>query len=142
MQQGSVVSLRLCTGHRQPMKVVQEAQAITDTGLEGDRHAREGGARQVLLMDKETLESLSLQAGDVRENVTTEGLDLKELQPGNVLFVGSEVTLEVTGECEPCSRMDELRPGLRQALEGRRGILTMVLNGGTIRVGDPARVEP
>ena len=84
----------------------------------------------------------SLGAGDVRENMTTAGLDLRQIQPGNVFFIGSEVTLEVTGDCEPCRRMDELRPGLREALDGRRGILTMVLSGGSLKVGDSVRVEP
>jgi MOSC domain-containing protein YiiM len=38
--------------------------------------------------------------------------------------------------------MDAIRPGLQARLKGRRGILTMVINGGPIKVGDPIRIEP
>ena len=61
---------------------------------------------------------------------------------GQVFFIGGEVTLEATGPCEPCSRMDEIRPGLRVDLLDRRGIVTMVISGGTLRVGDAVRLEP
>ena len=50
--------------------------------------------------------------------------------------------MEATGLCEPCDQMDALRPGLQEALKDRRGVLAMVLNGGTLRVGDSVRVEP
>jgi MOSC domain-containing protein YiiM len=93
-------------------------------------------------MDKETLDGFGLPIGIVKENVTVEGLDLSTVQAGNVFFIGDEVTLEATGPCEPCTRMDEIRPGLRETLDGRRGIITMVLNGGTLRVNDTVRVEP
>ena len=96
----------------------------------------------MLFMDSETLQEFRLQPGDVRENVTTSGLDLSAIQPGNVLFVGSEATFEVTGLCDPCQRMDDIRQGLREELAGRRGLLTTVINGGAIQPGDSVRVEP
>ena len=142
MEQGRVVALYLCKEHRQPMTPVQEAVAISDLGLEGDRHARQGSARQVLVMDVETLAAFDLAPGVIKENITVEGLDLSSVTAGQVFFIGDEVTLEATGPCEPCSRMDEIRPGLRTELDGRRGIVTMVLNGGALGVGDTVRVEP
>ena len=59
-----------------------------------------------------------------------------------MFFIGDQVTLEATGPCEPCSRMDEIRPGLQGELKDRRGIITTVLNGGSLEVGDAIRVEP
>ena len=38
--------------------------------------------------------------------------------------------------CDPCDRMDQLRPGLRSLLEDRRGMLAHVVAGGEIAVGD------
>jgi MOSC domain-containing protein YiiM len=32
--------------------------------------------------------------------------------------------------------MDDLRPGLQEAIRGERGVLARVVSGGTIRVGD------
>jgi MOSC domain-containing protein YiiM len=138
--QGSVASLQLCPAHRTPMQPVETARAIQDGGLEGDRHAHSGGSRQVLLMDEETLAAFGLGAGVVKENITTRGLALKILAPGTRLRVGGAL-LEVTMTCTPCRRMDEIREGLREALEGQRGLLARVVEGGTLRVGDPIRVE-
>lgn len=142
MQEGTIVSVQVAGQSRQPMQPLQQAQAVSDFGIQGDRKASRGSARQVLFMDSETLQEFRLQPGDVRENVTTSGLDLSAVQTGNVLFVGAEATFEVTGLCDPCRRMDDIRPGLREELAGRRGLLTTVINGGQIHPGDSVRVEP
>jgi MOSC domain-containing protein YiiM len=120
------------------MREVEEALAVANRGLDGCAHGRPGGRRQVLLMDAETLGGLGLPAGAVKENITTRGLTLKELHPGQCLRMG-EVLLAVTLPCEPCSRMDEIRKGLQQELRGRRGMLCRVVEAGRIRRGD--RIE-
>jgi MOSC domain-containing protein YiiM len=38
--------------------------------------------------------------------------------------------------CDPCSRMDEIRPGLQTELDGRRGMLARVVRGGEVAAGD------
>lgn len=99
----------------------------------------------MLVMDKETLDKYGLQPGQVKENITITGMDLSQATQGNVFFIGTEdnhVTLEVTGDCEPCQKMDALIPGLQKEIFGRRGILTVVLQGGEINVGDTVRLEP
>lgn len=141
MQNRTVASLQLCIQHRKPMSFVTETRAIAELGLEGDLHARVGSKRQVLLMDIETLQDFELQPGMVRENITVKGMDMSVLKPGEVLRIGQEVVLEVTGDCEPCERMDELKMGLQQALQGRRGILAVVRTGGVLRLGDGISVD-
>lgn len=121
------------------MKPVESATAIVNLGLEGDRHARPDSTRQVLLMDAETLSALGLDFGAVKENMTTRGVPLASLLVGQQLQVGDEVELEVTKPCEPCGRMDEIRSGLQQALQGRRGMLARAVRGGHIRRGDSIR---
>ena len=138
-QSGSIASLQICPAPRAPMQVIESARVIQDWGLEGDRHAQSGGTRQVLLMDEETLSGFGLAAGVVKENITTRGIDLKTLAPGTRLVIGSAL-LELTKSCTPCSRMDEIRPGLREALEGQRGMLARVVEGGLLRVGDPIEI--
>ena len=138
-QAGTIVSIQVCPAPRAPMQAQENARAIEDSGLEGDRHAQSGGTRQVLLMDEETLSTFGLAAGTVKENITTRGIDLKTLAPGTRLVIGSAV-LELTKSCTPCSRMDEIRPGLREALEGQRGMLARVVAGGILRVGDPIEI--
>ncbi len=142
-QQGTIVSLQLAVAHREPMKTVESANLISNYGIEGDRHAISEGvrvARQVLLMDEETLERFGLSHGQIRENVTTSGIDFASLEAGSKVALGDDVVVRITGHCAPCSRMDEIRPGLRVDLEGQRGMLAYVVQGGEIKVGDGVRV--
>ncbi len=135
-----VVQLFIKPGHGQPMTPVPEAQAVQGQGLQGDA-AFGRSRRQVLLMDTLALARFDLKPGEVRENITLEGLDTASLQAGTGLQIG-EATLEVTGPCAPCDYMDSLRPGLRQAIEGRRGVLAVVHTGGRIRPGDLVATLP
>lgn len=141
MKRGRIVALHLCEEHRAPMIPVQEVMAISGLGLAGDRHAIKDSLRQVLVMDKETLEALGLAPGIIKENVTVEGLDFPSIEVGHVFRIGDDVILEATGPCTACPRMDEIRPGLQSDIDGRRGIITRVLNGGALRVGDAVHVE-
>src|SRR3990172_10845462 len=121
------------------MREVEGVMAVADRGFEGCRHSRTGSRRQVLLVESETLESFGLAPGQVKENITTRGVRLNDLAAGQRLGLGQSV-LEVTGPCEPCARMDEIRMGLQQELHGRRGILCRVVEGGRILRGDAIQV--
>jgi len=141
-QNPRIASLQLCVGHGEPMEVVDSAAFVAGFGIEGDRHAVRFGARtarQVLLMDEQTLEGFGLVHGQVRENVTVADVDLHALVAGQRLELGDQVVLEITGHCNPCANMDEIRPGLRGALDGQRGMLATVVTGGLARVGDDVR---
>jgi|TARA_B100001750_G_scaffold59053_1_gene46804 MOSC domain-containing protein YiiM len=120
------------------MKEVNDANFITGQGMEGDRHLRSDGRRsnrQVLIMDSETLSHFDLLPGQVRENVTVAGLDFSSISAGDKVSLGGDVILEITGDCEPCARMDELRPGLKDEIDGKRGLLAFVEKGGVVSVG-------
>jgi MOSC domain-containing protein YiiM len=118
-----------------PMEELSEVHAMGDRGFDGCAHGRPGSKRQVLLVDRETLEAMDLQPGVIRENITTDGLNVNSLQVGQLLRVG-EARLEVSAVCTPCDQMEAIRPGLRKELWGRRGMLCRVLDSGVIRRGD------
>jgi MOSC domain-containing protein YiiM len=120
---------------RLPMEELPEVRAVNDTGFEGCAHGRSGSKRQVLLVDRETLEAMELQPGILRENITTDGLNVNSLPIGQLLRAG-EARLEVTAVCTPCDQMEAIRRGLRKELWGRRGMLCRVLEGGVVRRGD------
>jgi MOSC domain-containing protein YiiM len=121
---------------RLPMEEIEEVQVVAKVGLEGCAHARAGGGpRQVLLVDRETLEAMDLRPGIVRENITTDGIDVNSLAQNQELRIG-EVRLQVSEICHPCDQLEKIRPGLRREMRGRRGMLCRVLEGGMIRKGD------
>ncbi|MEF2277085.1 MOSC domain-containing protein [Deinococcus sp. YIM 134068] len=103
------------------------------------------GKRQVTLLLAEHLPVIAALSGlevvtpeMLRRNVLVSGLSLLALKEAR-LQIG-EVVLEGTGECHPCSRMEEeLGPGGYNAVRGHGGITARVLRGGVIRVGDEVR---
>ncbi len=134
-----VVAIFLSPGKRQPVIGVESARALANHGLEGDVHARPGTDRQMLLMDQESLDDLGLKPGELKESVTTAGLRLYEQPSGQLLRLGGAV-LQLTRPCTPCGEMNGIRPGLQQALIGRRGYLARVVGSGDIRIADA--IEP
>jgi MOSC domain-containing protein YiiM len=117
------------------MEQLAYVPVITNAGFEGCAHARPGGKRQVLLVDQETLEAMNLRPGIIRENITTEGLNVNGLETGEQLQIG-DVRLEVSAVCTPCDQLERVRQGLRKEIWGRRGMLCRVVSGGILRCGD------
>jgi MOSC domain-containing protein YiiM len=123
------------------MQLVPSAKLVEGLGIEGDKHASAASKRQVLLADKEALDAVGVLPGTIKENVTVEGVDVMGLPEGTRVHLGRSAVVEITEICEPCFRMDEIREGLKQELDGRRGMVSRVVQGGTISVGDPITIE-
>ena len=140
MPQGTITNLHIARVKGTPSDPVQEATAISGLGLEGDRSAYEGNTRQVLFVDKEILDGAGLVPGQVKENITVTGMNVSQVQPGQVFTIGDNVTLEAVGDCEACGKMDAIRMGLMDEIQGKRGMLAKVINGGSIKVGDSVTV--
>jgi len=49
-----------------------------------------GGEGYTVDMDKETLDSTGLSPGEIKENITTVGMDINSLQVGQQLALGNE----------------------------------------------------
>ena len=128
---GLFVSPARGSGRSEPRERVL---AIESQGLEGCAHANPP-RREVLLASKEHLDALGVDPGAIRENLTVEGADVHDWPVGQRVKVG-EALFEITMVCDPCHRMDELRAGLRTLLDGKRGMLAHVVEGGEIALGD------
>jgi uncharacterized protein YcbX len=113
---------------------IDEAQ-LSIRGLEGDFHAEMADSRQVLMVSGFVLDELGITPGSLFENMVIDNLDVMSLKTGQRLGIGN-AELEVTIPCAPCIQMDRVRKGLRQALDGKRGMFARVVTAGTIRVGD------
>lgn len=140
--------------------LVNEARAEPGQGLIGDRwtsrnrSGRPSSKREVTLFQAEHLPMLANWCGiatldpiRLRRNLLVSGLNLismRSLFPGLVLewAVGSEVVVQVTGPCDPCSKMAaELGLGSYNALRGHGGMTARILSGGLIRIGDRVRLK-
>jgi len=114
--------------------------AIEKKGLEGDRS--KGGNRQVTLIQKEHIAAVASFLGKssieftlTRRNILVEGINLLALK-GKQFQIG-EAILEYSGECHPCSRMEEaLGEGGYNAMRGHGGITAKIIKSGLISNGD------
>jgi len=128
---GLFVSPERGSGRSEPRERVR---AIESQGLEGCAHGNPP-RREVLLASQDHLDALGVEPGAIRENVMVAGADVHSWPVGQRVKVGGAL-LEITMVCDPCHRMDDLRPGLRAQLDGKRGMLAHVVQGGEIALGD------
>ena len=140
-----------------PVETLEQVDITAHQGLTGDSRGRFAD-RAVTVLAKEGWAAAMAELGlppDTdwtlrRANLLTEGIELPRA-PGGVIGVG-DVLLEVTGELNPCSRMEEQQSGLLKALspDWRGGVTCRVLKEGHIKKGDsvqtlispPARARP
>jgi MOSC domain-containing protein YiiM len=139
---GMVTWLGLRPNRRVPMQPVMVLQLDPAQGTLGDRYAGRSGSRHLTLLQAEHLAAigsyLGLPAVDparLRRNVVVSGLNLLALK-GQRFRLG-EAVLEMTGECHPCSRMEEeFGTGGYNAVRGHGGITARVLDSGAVSLGD------
>lgn len=139
---GRVAWIGLRPARRAAMTSVAEAIADTTQGLAGDRYHGRSGSRQVTLIQREHLAAIASHLGlnhvapeQFRRNIVVEGINLAALKDHR--FRLGNAVLAWTGECHPCSWMEQtFGPGGYNAVRGHGGITARVIEGGTIAIGD------
>ena len=137
---------------RGPMETVGHIRVSREEGLHGDFRGAirpgKSGRRQISLIEAESWRAAMADLGteipwqERRANLLIEGIRLPR-EAGKVIAIGASLRIETTTECDPCSRMEEIAPGLKAALmpDWRGGVLGRVISDGEIAVGDEVRIE-
>ena len=132
---------------RAPMLALEHAEISRDTGVARDFRGKPGD-RQVTVISLAAWRAVCADIGREipwttrRANLLVDGVELARTT-GSVICVGP-VRLRVTGELDPCSRMDEQFAGLTDALrpDWRGGVTCAVLEGGSVALGDAVSLQP
>lgn len=109
-------------------------------GIQGDISANTISPRQVLIVTTDILQEFKLNPGDLRENLVISDLEINSLSSGDELLIGSSVKLRLTFNCEACNFVKKLSISPSK-INGKRGILAVVIQGGVIRRNDPVHIS-
>ena len=145
-EEGTLLGIAIRKKTRAPMDTLNSVMVTTGRGLVGDFRGKPGN-RQVTVLSREDWDSACQELGRElpwtvrRANLLVEGIKLRETT--DCLIHIDDLTLEVTGETDPCSRMEEAETGLTKALtpNWRGGVLCRVISDGDISLGAKVVLE-
>ena len=165
---GYVVAVSRSASHSFSKQNAAGIRLLEGSGVEGDAHRgttvkhrsrlkrspHAPNLRQVHLIHAELHDELrergfSVEPGEMGENVTTRGLELLALPTGTRLRLGVSAVVELTGLRNPCVQLDRFQRGLQEAVLDRApdgtlvrkaGVMSIVVEGGVVRPGDPISV--
>ena len=138
----SIKAIAIKNRPRIEMQAIDDAQISVTNGIQGDFRGSQRG-RQVTIMSESAWQKVCRELDTElpwtvrRANLLVDGIEFDATWVGKILRIG-KAELVVTGETDPCSRMDEQQPGLTAALtpEWRGGISCDVVKPGDIKIGD------
>ena len=145
-QKGTLVWIGIRPVRKVKLIALNEVAIIAGEGLAGDHFSvKSSNKREVTLIQQEHIDavgsylSTTIAPELLRRNLVTKGINLLALKDKQ--FSIGETILQYTGECQPCSRMEEnLGPGGYNAMRGHGGITASIVQDGMIRLGDKIQV--
>ena len=116
---------------------------VADYGVADDAHAGDWH-RQVSFLAEESIQvasdhGLDVGFGDFAENITTSGINVKQMPLGTLLRVGT-ATVEVSQIGKVCHTRCAIYYLAGDCIFPREGIFGWVVEPGEVRVGDEVRV--
>lgn len=147
--QGKVDWIGTSSGSRAEIQTRDSIRIVTG-GVEGDHHCRpkRKSKRQVTLIQAEHIRVVEAILGRgkidpslLRRNIVVSGINIAALKY-QTFRIGTAV-LEGSGNCPPCSRMEEnLGPGGYAAMLAHGGITAVVVTEGVVSLGDTVSALP
>lgn len=138
---GSILHLFIKQKHGSLMRKVKELKLKMSHGIEGDINANPISPRQVLVVRNEDILDLAIPPGELRENIVITGIKSENFAPGALINFDNGAAIRLTFHCEPCKRIAHLVNSLK-TIEYKRGILGIVINSGTICIGNNVQFQP
>jgi len=144
MKTGIVVAVSVSEKKGTRKSNVPFAELKDDFGIIGDAHAG-SSHKQVSLLAEESIDKmrskgLKVGPGDFAENITTKGIDLLSLMPGDKLKISESVMLEITELGKKCHKRCSIYYEAGDCVMPKEGIFGRVLKGGVIKVKDRMEV--
>jgi len=151
-----------------PKLQVDAIHLLENFGVEGDYHAGEfvrhrylaqkdptrPNVRQVLIIDTSILnylagQGINLQPGWMGENIILDGISVMNIPLGTPLKVG-EAIIELSEIRNPCYQLDEMQPGVNEAVKSsgpapdhrNAGMLARIIRGGWVKPDDQVIIKP
>lgn len=139
---GKIIGIATREKTKARMDELSAAKVTFAHGVGQDSRGKKQNHRQVTVMSLENWHSTCKELGQEipwttrRANILIEGIELKNTT-GSHLRIGTTL-VEITGELEPCNRMDEQFQGLTQILssEWRGGVTCRLIEEGEVHVND------
>jgi hypothetical protein len=151
----SLIQICIADAAGAAMRTVPAAECVAGRGIAGDRYFLGTGtfsptakkpSQEVTLVEIEEIERFNghtgadLRPDSLRRNLVIRGIGLNDLV-GRQFAIGS-VVFEGIRLCEPCSYLaGRTRPDVLEGLVHKAGLRAAIVEGGTIRVGDPVHVR-
>ncbi|WP_425613857.1 MOSC domain-containing protein [Anatilimnocola sp. NA78] len=152
---GQLLAIAITTQAKAPLELRESVEIVAGQGIIGDRYSAGKGAgqrgkikdeQQVTLIAEEAIAAAVEETGlpishlITRRNLLVRGVPLNDLVSRT--FRVGDVVLRGLQHCDPCGYLEKQTfPHIKQALLKRGGLRTVVLQGGTIRVGDIVQLE-
>ncbi len=124
-----------------PKTNVPFANLIENHGIEGDIHAG-NWHRQVSFLAMESIDKMrraglpKLRPGAFAENITTEFIDIPNIQIGSVIKIGTDAELEITQIGKECHTKCAIFVKVGDCVMPKEGIFAKVVKPGKIYEGD------
>jgi len=142
----SIKAIAIKNRPRVAMQSIGSARVDVASGIVGDFRGSQRD-RQITILSESAWHRACAEVGAElpwtvrRANLLVDGIEFDESFVGKRLRIG-EIELEITGETDPCSRMDAQHAGLTAALvpEWRGGVCCKVLKPGDLRIGDAVEI--
>jgi len=142
---GRIIAISISKKRGIPKTNIPFANLIENHGIEGDIHAG-NWHRQISFLAVESIEKMrkkglpKLRPGAFAENITTEFINIPEIQIGSVIKIGKEAQLEITQIGKECHTKCAIFTKVGDCVMPREGIFAKVIKGGKIFVDDKIKV--